>query len=700
MARELLLEIGVEEIPSAYMSRVLNNLQDLAAKKFTDERIPFTDIQVMGTPRRLTLIIKNLEEKQEDALIEKRGPKKSAAYDAEGKTTKALQGFARSQGLDIRKLHGQEHLEEEGLQLREVSGVEYYYAFKKEKGQRTKKLLAGILVDIINTLTFPKSMRWAYYNTRFARPLRWLLAFYGKESIEMELENVKSAKYTYGHRFLSSGPIEVNDLTSYLKALEENHVILNQKERKKMIWEQVKFAAAQAGGVPMENEELLEEVTYLLEYPTAFYGEFSASYLDVPQEVLTTSMIEHQRYFPVFDQEGKLLPVFIGVRNGTDYCLELVKAGNERVLKARLEDALFFWKEDIKKPLKEMVPGLKNVLFHERLGSIMDKVERLEKLSLFIAEESGLSTEEKLQRAAKLCKADLLSNMVYEFPELQGIMGRYYALHSGEDQEVCEAIYEHYLPRFAGDHIPASETGMVLSLAEKIDNLVGSFSIGIKPTGSQDPYALRRQTLGIVNIILDKKLNIHLDKTLEKAYESFESIEPDSSKGDIVAEVMDFIMQRMRGVLLDRGLSYDVIDTVTMLTDYDLNNIFKKANSIRDFRQSEYFDDFMTVYNRSHNLSRNWSEENVIEEFLIDESEKKLYDSFSSIKDEVKQAIIENDYYAALQKISILRPDLDVFFEAVMVMVDDEQLKAARLGILKSIANLCHTIGDFGKIVQ
>lgn len=701
MARELLLEIGVEELPSVYMSKALDDLQDLAVKKFSEERIKFKSIDVMGTPRRLTLIIKSLKEKQEDALIEKRGPKKSAAFDAEGKPTKALQGFARSQSLDINSLDSlQQYIEAQALEIREVSGVEYFFAIKKENGRKTEGLLPGILLDIINSLSFPKSMRWAYYNTRFARPVRWLLAFYGEQLIEMELENIKSSRHTFGHRFLSSGAIEVNDMESYLKSLEENYVILDQKKRKKMIWEQVKAVAAQAGGVPMENEELLEEVTYLLEYPTAFYGNFSTSYLEVPQEVLTTSMIEHQRYFPVFDHQANLLPGFIGVKNGTDFSLDLVRAGNERVLKARLEDALFFWKEDTKKPLAQMVPGLKNVLFHERLGTIMDKVERLEKLSTVIAGESRLSNNERLKRAAQLCKADLLSNMVYEFPELQGIMGRYYALNSGEDKEVCEAIYEHYLPRFAGDNIPSTETGKVLSLAEKIDNLAGSFSIGIKPTGSQDPYALRRQALGIVNIILDSGLNIDLDKILARAYETFEIIKPDNSKEDTVAEVMDFILQRMRGVLLDRGLSYDVIDTVTMVADSDMNNIFKRAKSIQDFRESESFDDFMIVYNRSHNLSKNWSEENVKQEVLIDKSEKDLYESFSAIKDEVKQAVKKHDYYFSLQKLSSLRPKLDYFFEAVMVMVDDEELKAARMGILKSIANLCHLIGDFGKIVQ
>ena len=476
-------------------------------------------------------------------------------------------------------------------------------------------------------------------------------------------------------------------------------MILDQEERKELIKKQVLEVAAAAGGRPMENEDLLEEITYLLEYPTAFYGQFSPSYLQVPPEVLTTSMIEHQRYFPVFDNQGQLMPGFIGVRNGTDYSLDMVRAGNERVLKARLEDALFFWNEDTRKPLADMVTGLKEVLFHERLGSIMDKVERLQTLAVSIGEACGLSDAATLKRAALLCKADLVSSMVFEFSELQGIMGRYYAIKSGEQAEVSQAIFEHYLPRSAGDILPASESGKVLSLAEKIDNLAGFFAIGIKPSGSQDPYALRRQAMGIVHIILDSGLSLDLTALVGKAYDNFAAIQTDSSREDTISEVMEFIVQRMRGVLLERGYSYDLIDAALAVSSHDITDISTRIKALQELRQSEIFEDFMVVYNRCHNLTKKWGDDSINVEVLVDESEINLNRNFNLIKFDVYRSINARDYLGACKMLAQLRPEVDDFFNAVMVMVDVAELKAARLGLLKAIANLCNFIADFSKIV-
>ncbi|MEN6328250.1 MAG: glycine--tRNA ligase subunit beta [Syntrophomonas sp.] len=688
MARDLLLEIGVEEIPSGYMPGAIADLKSLAGQKFDQARLKYTNILTYGTPRRLVLVVKELDEAQEDALIENRGPKKAIAFDADGQPSKAGLGFARGQGIEFKD-----------LEIREVAGVEYVFAIKKEKGNNSEAVLPEILLSIINSLVFPKSMRWAYFNTRFARPIRWLVALFGDKKIDLHIENIKSVSYTYGHRFLSLGPVGLVDVDSYFQALTNNYVVLDQQVRKDMIWSQIVKVAAKAGGQAMENEELLEEVTYLVEYPTAFYGHFSPSYLDVPPEVLTTSMIEHQRYFPVFDANGKLLPGFIGVRNGTDFSLDTVRAGNERVLKARLEDALFFWKEDTKKSLSDMVDGLKNVLFHERLGSTMDKVERLQKLSVYIGKENNLSNETVLQRAAYLCKADLLSNMVYEFPELQGIMGRYYAQKSGEETEVSEAIREHYLPRFAGDILPSTATGIALSLAEKLDNLVGCFCIGIKPTGSQDPYALRRQAIGLVNIILDSGLRIDLKAALAAAYDGFIAIKPDIPKEQTIMEVMDFIRQRMRGVLLEQEIGYDVVDAVLVQPNSDLNDIMVRVKSVQEFKQAQEFNDFMVVFNRSYNLSKKWNSEAIDINFLLEDSEKELYNNLVQVRDEVQKACQSQDYRAAMQELAGIRPSLDKFFVAVMVMVDEEEIKAVRLGLLKALANLCQLIADFSKIV-
>lgn len=687
MSRDLLLEIGLEEMPSAFMPKALEDYKDLAVQKIKDKRIAFNTVQTLGTPRRLVLHVTGLEENQQDALIENRGPKRASAFDQDGSPSKAALGFARGQGVDVKD-----------LVVKEVDGIEYVFAVKKEIGVKTETLLPDLLLDIIHSLSFPKSMRWSYYQTRFARPVRWLLALYGNDPVAIQVENVQSSNLSCGHRFLAPDVFAVTGIDAYFAQLRERYVIVDQNERKSIIWKQVQDVAAKAGGQAMENDDLLEEVTFLVEYPTAFVGDFSASYLEVPPEVLTTSMIEHQRYFPVF-QDGKLLPCFIGVRNGTDFSLDIVKAGNERVIKARLEDALFFWKEDTGKSLEDLVPGLKNVMFHERLGSIMDKVERLQKLAVFIGQKTNLSTTATVERAAYLCKADLLSNMVYEFPELQGIMGRYYARHSGEDEEVAEAVLEHYLPRYAGDRLASTPTGIVLALAERIDNLTACFAIGIRPSGSQDPYALRRQALGIVSILLDLQLSVDLREFIGTAYQGLVNVKTEGNKDQITDEVMDFILQRLRGVMLDKGFTYDVADAVLSKSLSDLNDLQQRIRIIQDFKASPDYEDFMVVYNRSNNLSKKWESTFVKQEVLTDDSEKELYNQFTAIKEPAAQLISQADYTAALEKLTGLRPALDQFFNAVMVMADDEDLKAARLGILKSIAELCSRIADFSKLI-
>jgi len=688
MTRNLLLEIGVEEIPSAYMFKALADLQALAEKKLAEARLSYHSIKVLGTPRRLAVIAEGMAERQEDANIENRGPKKSAAFDGEGKPSKAGLGFARGQGVDFA-----------ALEIREQGGIEYLFAVKRESGRPAIEVLPELLPEIITSLVFPKSMRWGAFTTRFARPIRWLLAIFGDDVVKFNIENIESSNLTYGHRFLSQGSLPVKDMEDYQKQLRDNFVILDQNERQAMIWQQVQEVAAQAGGKAMENEDLLEEVTNLVEYPTAFMGKFSTSYLEVPPEVLTTSMIEHQRYFPVYSSSGDLLPGFIGVKNGRDYSMDLVIAGNERVIKARLEDALFFWREDGKKPLESMVSGFEAVMFHERLGTLMDKVQRLGRIASHLGEVAGLSSPDKLQRAARLAKADLLSAMVYEFPELQGIMGRYYALKSGEDDEVAQAILEHYLPRFAGDTLPVTPTGVVLSLAEKIHNLVGCFAIGIKPTGSQDPYALRRQALGLVNIILDQDLHIDLRESILAAYANFAGVKLDLTADAAADELMEFILQRMRGILLERGISYDVLDAAFAVPSVDLTEVAARVACVSNFKSAGYRDDFMVVYNRANNLSRKWDKDEVNEAVLVDESEKALYAAVQELSPQVRAAIGLRNYAGALETLAGMRSQVDNFFEAVMVMVDDENLKASRLGLLKSIANICQKVADFSKIV-
>ena len=689
MNRDLLLEIGVEEMPAAFMDPALQDLKEIARQKLEEKRISFAAIHSYGTPRRIVLHIDELADKQQDAHLKTRGPRKSAAFVQQGQPTKAALGFARSQGMDVADLI-----------IEEQNGSDYLFAVKREEGQKTIDLLPEILLSMIQALSFPKSMRWAYYQQRFARPIRWILALYGEQVVDMEVANVHSQPFTYGHRFLSPQAKKVDNIPNYYHILKEAYVILDPQERKDRVWQQVQEIARQLGGRAIKNHKLLEEINYLIEYPTAFYGKFSPSYLELPPEVLTTSMIEHQRYIPVFDQEEKLMPGFIGVRNGTDYCLDVVRAGNERVLKARLEDALFFWEEDTKQPLESFVPDLEEVLFHERLGSLADKVHRLQALMEVLVDVFGLSNFEEARRAAYLCKADLVSSMVYEFPELQGVMGQYYAHKSGESEEVATAIFEHYLPRFAGDDLPTTETGILLSLAEKIDNLTGCFCIGIRPTGSQDPYALRRQALGMVNIILENDFKVDLQPLFEAAYRNFSLIDPDLSMEETTAELLDFIKQRLRGVMLERGFSYDVVEAVLGLPQADLADLLHRATVLQKAKKQPYMESFMIVFNRCNNLSKKWAASSVDENVLVDETEKLLYKTWKNMEDELYRKIKAGQYEAALQQIASLRPQLDRFFDTVMVMVEDEQLKASRLGLLKSITLVCLSIADFSKLVN
>ena len=686
MAKDLLLEIGVEEMPSAYMPGAISNLQELAEERLQEARLSWQQLKVYATPRRLVLYVEQLAESQPDSQLENRGPKKQMAFDENGNPTKACQGFARGQGIAV-----------EELQVREVGGIEYVFAVKNLVGQPAQQVLPAILAELITALPFPKSMRWGYFHTRFPRPIRWLVALFGDQVIPLQIENLVSGRTSWGHRFLVREPFEIADPKDYMQQMASHYVVLDQEMRRDMIWQQVQEAAAQVGGVPMENPDLLEEINYLLEYPTAFTGRFSESYLQVPPEVLTTSMTAHQRYFPVYDQEGELMPAFIAVRNGDGKHLDTVRAGNERVLRARLEDALFFWNEDNKKPLEDFNQGLPDVLFQERLGSLQRKVQRVIAIALYLSQETGWGDPELVKRAAWLSKADLLSSMVYEFPELQGIMGRYYARNSGEDPQVAEAIFEHYLPRFAGDHLPESDIGVLLSLAEKIHNLMGCFCIGIKPTGSQDPYALRRQALGVVHILLERGLNIDLRQVLSQAYREFAEAEPDLDEDAAVREVLDFVWQRLKGVLADHSFTYDVIESVMAVPTGHLQDIYTRIQVVQEFKTTDKFDDFMVVFNRSHNLSKKWDQEKVEVNALADSSEQELYQQFLMVRSRVT---VPANYQDILRDLADLRPYLDRFFEAVMVMVDDKKLKENRLSLLRGIAELCRQVADFSKIVQ
>ncbi|MFZ5596841.1 MAG: glycine--tRNA ligase subunit beta [Bacillota bacterium] len=686
--KDFLLEIGTEEMPARFVGPALDQLKELAEARLKEKRIDFEQVRAVGTPRRLAVYATGLSESQQSLVKEVKGPALKVAYNSAGEPTPAALGFARSQGVDI-----------SDLVVKPVGPVEYVFARKVEEGRPTEEVLAEVGRDLITRLHFPRPMRWGDGDFRFARPIRWLLSLYGKDVVGFLLAGRESGRITYGHRFLSSGPLEVESPQDYFRVLKDAFVIVDPLERKEMIRSQVEQVIAAEKGVAEIDEELLEEITNLVEYPHAFAGSFDESYLRMPKEVLITAMREQQRYFPVTSPGGKLLPRFIAVRNGVARHIETVRAGNEKVLRARLADAAFFWEEDLKTPLAERVPALKKIVWQESLGTVYDKVERIAGLASFISERLGLSTPE-IDRASRLCKADLVTSMVYEFPELQGVMGREYALRSGESQAVAVAIFEHYLPRFAGDMLPSTPLGRVLGLADKFDTLVGCFAVGIQPTGSQDPYALRRLALGICNIIIDGGLVLSVREVASRAWQGYEGrYSLKAGRESVLDDLEEFFRQRVRGMLLDRGSSYDIVDAVLSAGSDDILSVPQRVGALERFRDDPAFDAVITAYNRANNLSRKHDGTEVSPQLFESPDEEKLYQAYKVACGEVGELLSGRDYGGVLRRVAGLRDPVDRFFEAVMVMVEDEKVRDNRLSLLKNVALLVSPLADLSKIV-
>ncbi|MBO8128655.1 MAG: glycine--tRNA ligase subunit beta [Peptococcaceae bacterium] len=690
MAKDFLLEIGVEEMPARFLPGGLDNLVQIGRDLLEEYRLSYRTLKSYGTPRRLALYVEGLSEEQEPLVQEIKGPPKKAAFDVDGNPTKAAIGFARSKGVAV-----------EDLVSRVVGKIEYVFAVKKEPGRPTSEILRELAPRLITSLPFPKPMRWGDYDLKFARPIRWLVALFDGEVIPFSLAGVESGPYTFGHRFLSRGKLKIQSPRDYIDLLREHYVLADPQERYQKVWQQVQETAQTVGGQVRKDEELLEEVVNLLEYPTAFCGSFPAKYLAVPAEVLVTSMREHQRYFPVYDVEGRLLPNFIAVHNGTAEHLATIRAGNEKVLNARLADAEFFWKEDLAKPLASRVDELKKVVFHEELGTIYDKIQRLKAVAGCLAEALDLSPEARQHalRAAELCKADLVTDMVYEFPELQGVMGAEYARRTGEEEGVARAIFEHYLPRFAGDELPASAPGIVLSLAERWDNLVGFFGLGIQPTGSQDPYALRRQALGVCHILMAHDLHLPLDEMVARAYEQYQGRLP-VGLTEVTTNISAFFKQRLRGLFAERGLSHDVIDAVLAVGFQDVPDAWARGQALARFRGSPGFEDLYTAFTRANNLAQKAVTGEVRRAYLEDESEVLLYNALQDLKQRV-EPVLKNDrsYLEALAVMGELRPHIDRFFDDVMVMADDERVRNNRLALLYQISSLVKQVADLSRLV-
>ena len=682
MAKDLLFEIGAEEIPAGFMPNILGQLKQLAETKLNDAHLPFESIAAYGTPRRLALIVKGLADTSAEISERHKGPSASIAYDTDGNATKAAIGFARGKGLDVADL-----VVEDG----------YIYAETKTAGVPAKDIVSEMLPQLITGLNFPKSMHWGNLDAKFVRPVRWLVALLDEEVIPVEFATVKSGNVTRGHRFLGADEITIKNAASYVDTLKENFVMVDQDARRELISKQLHDIAASKNASIVWDDDLLEEINYLVEWPTALCGGFEESYLALPDAAIITPMKDHQRYFPLVDQDGKLLPMFLTVRNGSDHSIEVVQAGNERVLRARLDDAKFFFNEDRKKPLIDRQDGLTKIVFQEGLGNLADKTERLLKLGRVFGEECGLHEDAAvvLERATELAKTDLTTGMVTEFTELQGVMGKEYALLDGESEEVAEAIFEQYLPRFAGDVLPKTEAGKVLSIIDKVDNIVATFSRGLIPTGSQDPYALRRQTIGILNILLGSEWNISLRPIFKASMELLNV--PAEKQDELLGQVEEFFTLRLKNIFLDREVPHHVIDLLLSNNELSVADAEGLVNALLANRIDENVE-LVQAYTRMYNLVKDVEYTGVNSDLLKEDAEKALFEAASKASEASLAAWEANDYTAVVAVPATLVPAINKFFEDVMVMDKDEAIKANRLQLVRLAYSVMAIIGDISAL--
>ncbi len=687
--KDLLLEVGTEEIPAAFLPEALTALRENTATGLAAQRIAFQTLRTLGTPRRLTLIARGVAVSQEERIVTKIGPAKSLAFDSAGNPTASALGFAKGQGIEV-----------SGLKIIQTEKGEYVCAEKKEKSEPTLTLLARMLPEIILSLPFRKSMRWHDFELRFARPIHWVLALFGDEVVPFQLGAVVSGNITYGHRFLAPQPIMVTGIASYCEGLKNAFVLVDPDERRETLVKQIQEIAAAAGGVPDKDDALIEEVIYLTEYCAPLLCHFEKDFLHLPREVLVTTMKKHQKYFPVLDLQGNPLPYFIAVNNTQVKEPRLSAQGHERVLRARLSDARFFYTEDQKKSLDAMTNRLKEVIFQAQLGTSYEKVCRFTQLSLFITEKYfSPALKCRVERAAYLCKADLVSEMVGEFPELQGIMGREYARIAGEDPEVAEAIFEHYLPRFAEDRIPASDIGAIVGIADKLDTIVGCFGIGLVPSGTADPYGLRRQCLGIINIILGRHYHMSLPVLIDKSIDLLKDTVTRPAPA-IIQEVLNFFAGRLVNLLVSQGHPADVVDAVIACGIDDITDMVKRITALQQFKQAPDFEPLAVAFKRVVNILSGSAAGSVDTSLFQHPAEIALYEKYAALSRNVMALMDGKEYLAALRCIATLRPEVDAFFDGVMVMVEDAALRNNRLAVLHEIASLFKNFADFTRLSE
>ena len=682
MSKDLLLEIGTEEMPANILPGTVKDLSALAEAKLTEARLSFEKVTIYATPRRLAVLAFGVSEKQSDEEVKKRGPSIQAAFDADGNPTRAAQGFARGAGVDPSAL---------------VKDGNYVWAEIVNAGEPVEEVLPQVFTDIILGLSFPKSMHWGSEELRFIRPIRWLAALCGENVVPMELAHVRSGRTSRGHRFLCKEPVEITVPADYKETMRKAFVIVDQDERREMIRQGLLAKAAELGGEIWPNPGLLEEINYIVEYPTPLYGRIDEDFLKLPQPAVVTPMRDHQRYYPVHAKDGSLMPYFLTVRNGGTKALENVQIGNERVLRARLDDAKFFFDNDRKKSLEAHREDLKRITYQENMGTLYDKAVRLQALTAAIGEAWGFSEEEKADagRAAYLSKSDLATGMVTEFTELQGEMGKEYALLDGEKANVAQAIFEQYMPRFAGDILPQQPIGRALSLADKLDNLAATFLRGLIPTGSQDPFALRRQTIGAVNILVDGKIHWDVREGIAKALALLPGT--DEAKKTAAGQIEEFFRQRIRAILLDQGIDYDIIDAVLSGPVDDVYALFLRAQSMKDSAVKDEAD-LRQAVTRLANITKGKDAVSVLPALFADDAEKNLWAAYETASVEAKKAYDACDYAAALPALRTLTQPINDYLDKVMVMVDDEAVKANRISTLLTVLDLFNIWGDFSKL--
>jgi glycyl-tRNA synthetase beta chain len=703
MSAQLLLEIGTEEIPARFMESTLEELKIKARSILENNHIAYGDICVMGTPRRLVLEVTGLADRQDDIPVERTGPSVQVAFDDKGNPTKAALGFARSCGVSV-----------DDLERKHTEKGEYIAVKIVKKGRDTVELLVMLLPEIMSSLSFPKSMRWESSGITFARPVRWILSLLDGKTIAFDYAGIRSAHVTHGHRTLAPGPYEIEDASRYRDVMKKARVFVDHRQRKDTIARQINALADTNGAIANIDDDLLEEVTHLVEYPTALAGEFSKKYLILPQEVLITAISGQQKYFPLFDGQGKIIPNFVNIINADPEQIDTIRAGNEKVLKARLEDAKYFFEEDLKVPVESQVEALRGVLFIKEAGTMFEKMERMRRWTDDLCRTMKLNGEDRQLslRAARLAKFDLVSLMVQEkdFSKLQGIMGHRYALHHGENSLVARAIEEHYLPRFSGDRLPETKQGIIVSLSDRLDTITACFSLGLDPTGSQDPFALRRNAIGVLRILMEKDISIDLYRILSKGIDLF----PEKLSGnrqDVLVRIDGFFRDRLRTIFEEQNTEFDIIESACLSEHYTTGTnrsldpavLKSRIRILASERNDPMFGRLVTGSRRVFNILKNISEEELggvspDKTLFTDSAENALFEKVENTGTSFQKLADSEMHRESLMLLFELAEPVDAFFDRVLVMAEDEKLKMNRLRLLASVRQLLLRFADFSRI--